>query len=151
MAPRRGLLDHLEAVHDFGVNAIYMNMELFDDELALQIMPQKRAISKERYLALLAQATSIFGEGNVRSLLIVGLESIESTLDGVRALAEIGCDPILSPFRPAPETSLAKIAPPKAKQLEDVWLRAKEIVSEYPNVELGPRCAPCHHNTLTFP
>jgi hypothetical protein len=151
MSPRPGLLDNLEEIHDFGVNAIYMNLELFNDELAKQIIPHKADISKKYYLELLAQAAPIFGKGNVRSLLLVGLEPMEDTLNGVQALAEIGCDPILSPFRPSPKTPLSYISPSTTEQLAEVWIKSKEIVSDYSGVEMGPRCSPCHHNTLTFP
>ena len=72
------------------------------------------------------------------------------TLDGVRFLAELGCDPVLSPFRPAKGTDLANEAPPSAAFMEEAYLAAREIATAH-GVELGPRCIPCQHNTITFP
>src|SRR5262249_22894405 len=92
----------------------------------------------------------IFGPGRIRSLLMVGLESMEATLAGVEFLALRGCQPVLSPFRPAPGTRLEKMPPPRTEFLVEVYLRAREI-GDRRGVNLGPDCLPCQHNTLTFP
>ncbi|MFQ5531968.1 MAG: radical SAM protein, partial [Candidatus Nanoarchaeia archaeon] len=96
-------------------------------------------------------AVPIFGEGNVRSLLMVGIEPLEDTLRGVEVLAERGCDPVLSPFRPDPSTPMRNEKPPNVDFLIETYERAKEITGRFSGVKLGPRCIPCHHNTLTFP
>jgi hypothetical protein len=75
---------------------------------------------------------------------------MEETLRGVEALAERGCFPILSPFRPDPGTPLRNHLPPNANSLEETFLRSLDI-AEYRGVKLGPRCIPCTHNTLTLP
>jgi hypothetical protein len=74
----------------------------------------------------------------------------EDTLRAVRALAERGCDPVLSPFRPDPKTPMRNHPAPNADLLERLYLDSLEIVSQY-QVKLGPRCIPCQHNTVTFP
>ncbi|MBK6489608.1 MAG: nitroreductase family protein [Gemmatimonadetes bacterium] len=40
--------------------------------------------------------------------------------------------------------------PPTAELMVDAWCRASEIVAKH-GVQLGPRCIPCMHNTLTCP
>ena len=82
---------------------------------------------------------------------MVGLEPMGDTLKGVEALAQRGCDPVLSPFRPSPITSLRDKFPPTAEFLAETYERAREVVERYPKTKLGPRCVPCMHNTLTFP
>ena len=106
---------------------------------------------QKRYLDFIEGAVPVFGEGKVRSLLMAGVESLEDTLRGVEALAERGCDPVLSPFSTDPSTPMKDKKPPTAEFLAELYERARDIVEKHPNVKMGPRCIPCMHNTLTFP
>ena len=81
---------------------------------------------------------------------MVGLEPIEDTLRGVDALAQRGCEPVLSPFRPSPDTPLGDVSPPGEAELVEVYERSVEVAGRH-GVKLGPRCIPCQHNTLSFP
>lgn len=150
MTPLPGLLD-AERLRNMGVNGLAINLELYNENISREIMKGKYNISRKSYLDFIARAVEVFGEGKIRSLLMVGLEPIEDTLRGVEALAERGCDPVLSPFRPSPVTVLRDRLPPKAEVLVETYERARDIVEKYPRVKLGPRCIPCMHNTLTFP
>ena len=85
----------------------------------------------------------------MRSMFIVGLEPVESTLDGVRAMAQAGGVPVLSPFRPDPATPLGGMRPPGYEDMRTVYLRAAEIAYDE-GAQLGPACPPCTHNTLSF-
>jgi hypothetical protein len=149
MAPMPGLLDaaHLRAI---GLHGMSINLEIYDEQRARQIMPNKAKVGRQAYLAFIEHAAAVFGPGRVRSLLLLGLEPLDDTLRGVEALAERGCDPVLSPFRPDPATPLRNVPPPSAAVLGEVYERALEIVERH-GVKLGPRCIPCQHNTLTFP
>ncbi len=114
-------------------------------------MKGKNGVGREQVLDFIEEAARVFGLGKVRSLLMLGLEDLDDTLAGVQALAERGCDPVLSPFRPDLLTPLAEHPPPSAELMREAWLRSAEIVDRYPGVYLGPRCFPCQHNTLAFP
>ncbi|MCH7828550.1 radical SAM protein [Patescibacteria group bacterium] len=150
MVPEEGLLDpgHLKEI---GIHGLSINLEVYNQEVARRIMAGKWKVGLDRYLNFIGKAVEIFGEGKVRSLLLVGIESLEDTLRGVSALAERGCDPVLSPFRPDPATPLRNNVPPSIELLREAWERSIEIVGRYSGVVLGPRCIPCTHNTLTFP
>lgn len=149
MVPMPGLLD-LEALHGMGIHGLSLNMELFNEDLARRIMRPKARLGRAYWLDFIERAVSIFGPGRVRSLLLVGLEPMADTLRAVEALSERGCDPVLSPFRPDPSTPLRGCEPPAVDCLVETYERAAEIVEKH-DVKLGPRCIPCHHNTLTFP
>lgn len=149
MVPAPGLLDPIR-LKEIGINGLSINLELNNPEISRRYMHAKWKQSRERYLDFIEEAAPIFGEGNVRSLLMVGIEPMEDTLKGVRALAERGCDPVLSPFRPDPVTPLRNKTPPSEDFLSETYQRARDIVEEYPGVKMGPRCIPCMHNTLTF-
>ena len=71
------------------------------------------------------------------------------TLAGVGAIAERGGVPVLSPFRPDPATPLRDRKPSGAAELEQTYLRAVDVAASRGGV-LGPDCAPCTHNTLSF-
>lgn len=148
MLPLEGVID-LRALRAQGLHGLSINLEIFDDALRRKIVPEKNAIPMEAWLSVIAKGVELFG-AEVRSMLMVGLEPMEATLAGVRALAERGCTPVLSPFRPAPGTPLQDQPPPSAAFFEELFLRATDIC-EGLGMRLGPQCAPCQHNTLTFP
>jgi hypothetical protein len=149
MAPREDA-SILQRLRDWGCEGLSINLEIEDAELAKKIIPEKYRIGREKYLEFIGKAVGIFGRGKVRSCVILGLEDEESTLKGVERLAAIGCDPVLSSFKPIKGTVLENVLPPDASFQEKVYEQAEKIAERY-SVLLGPRCIPCQHNTLTFP
>lgn len=137
-------------LHEAGIHGVSINLEMFDAERSRKIMHHKWKLGHDVWFDFIDQAVKYFGPGNVRSVIMVGLEPLETTLAGIRALAERGCEPVLSPFRPDPATPLRNHPPPSVEELEELYQRAEEIV-DAAGVKLGPRCIPCMHNTLTFP
>lgn len=148
MVPTGDLLD-VDELKLQGVHQLSVNLELFSNSAARRFMPQKHRQGREHYLGFIERAAAKLGPGRVRSMLMVGLEPAEETLDGVKAIAERGGVPVLSPFRPDPSTPLRSMLPPGADLLEAVFLRASEIVARLGS-KLGPSCIPCSHNTLTL-
>ncbi len=148
MVPIPEVLD-LRRLDALGLDELSVNIELFGRDQARSLMRRKHDQGLDHYLDFLATAAEVLGGGRVRSMLMVGLEPIEDTLAGVGAIAERGCTPVLSPFRPDEATPLRGLAPPSADFLAEVYLRAREITHEA-GVPLGPRCVPCSHNTLTL-
>ena len=143
--------DVLYELHNAGVTELGMNIELFDRDVAKELMPGKhQAIGLDRYLEALEMAVGTFGRFNARSIMIVGLESMETTLKGVDLLASIGVLPILSPFRPFAGTILGKRPPPSFEFLWETLEAATEVAAKH-DMPLGPMCIPCQGNTLTIP
>jgi radical SAM superfamily enzyme YgiQ (UPF0313 family) len=152
MVPMPGLLDPVR-LKEVGIHGLSINMELHNEKTAQKIAYSKFKVGIKGYLDFIENAVKIFGgrNGRVRSLLMLGLESLDDTLEGVEALAQVGCDPVLSPFRPDPRTPMKNAKPPSMEFMEQAYERSRDIVKRYPGVVLGPRCIPCMHNTLTFP
>ncbi len=148
MVPIDGLFD-LPRLQELGLHELSINIELFDAEVAAQMMPQKHRQGLDLYLGFIERAAEVLGQGRVRSILMVGLEPPEATLAGVRAILGAGGVPVLSPFRPDPATPLRDFIPPTAEAFEEVFLAATELAKSA-GVELGPFCPPCTHNTLTL-
>lgn len=148
MVPVEGLLD-VQRLRTLGVHELSINIELYDRARASAIMRHKYLQGLEHYLDFIAKASAVLGPGRVRSMLMVGLESIEDTLAGVRAILDRGGIPVLSAFRPDPATPLRNLPPPSARDLEEVYLRANDM-ARHAGLYLGPTCLPCTHNTVTL-
>ena len=148
MVPIDGLLD-LPLLDALGVHELSINVEMFNTEMASDMMRQKFGRGLDWYLEFLEHATRLLGPWRARSMLMVGLEPIEDTLNGVQEIIKRGCVPVLSPFRPSPSTPLRDVPPLNAAGMQEVFLRATEIASRE-GASLGPDCPPCTHNTLTL-
>jgi Radical SAM superfamily len=148
MVPLPGLFD-LPLLDKLGLNEISINIEVFSEARAKEVMRHKYNQGLDFYLDFIEQAAETLGPGRVRSMLMVGLEPMEMTLAGVAAIAERGGVPVLSPFRPDPATPLRDRKPSGAAELEQTYLRAMDIAASRGAV-LGPDCPPCTHNTLSF-
>jgi radical SAM superfamily enzyme YgiQ (UPF0313 family) len=149
MVPRKDP-KHVEKLYSWGVNSVYYNIEAYGDAAVKSFAARKAQVGHELYMKTISKAVDVFGKGKVQSLIIVGLESIDDTLRGVEELSELGCIPILSPFRPADATPLRMKKPPSTDELITVYERGREVARRH-GLKLGPRCIPCHHNTLSFP
>lgn len=148
MVPLPGLFD-LPLLDKLGLNEISVNIEVFSEAHAKEVMRHKYNQGLDFYLDFIEHAAEVLGPGRVRSMLMVGLEPMEMTLAGVAAIAERGGVPVLSPFRPDPVTPLRDRKPSGAADLEETYLRAVDIAAGHGAV-LGPDCPPCTHNTLSF-
>lgn len=136
---------------DAGVHGFALNIELESSEAAGLHIRGKQRRARPHFDSTVTAAVELLGRsGRVRSLILPGLESASATLAGVEHIASLGADPVLSPFRPARATALHRQSPVATSLLREVLDGAREIVSRH-GVELGPRCLPCQHNTLTFP
>jgi len=148
MVPLPGLFD-LPELSALGLNELSINLELFGRETSKSIMRHKYNQGVDFYLDFIERASEVLGLGRSRSMLMVGLEPMADTLAGVRAIAERGGTPVLSPFRPDPATPLSRVSPPDASTMRETYLRAMDILDDF-EVTLGPDCPPCSHNTLNF-
>lgn len=148
MVPVPGVFD-LDEVCAAGVNELSLNLEIWDEDIAARLMPEKARYGRKTNLDFIAKAVERLGENRVRSILMVGLEPPESTLQAIDALIGIGCVPVLSPFRPDPITELKDWPPPSAEAMTRLFLDASELAARRGS-HLGPGCIPCTHNTMTL-
>lgn len=135
-----------------GVTGFSLNVEVFSDQHAQDVLPLKYRFTREHLEPMIRRAVELLGgsSGRVRSLIIPGLEPVDRTLEGIEWLATLGCSPVISPFRPARGTRLSAASPPAPETLRTVLDEARSIVRRH-GVALGPRCVACQHNTLAFP
>ena len=133
---------------EYGIKTLSVNLELYNDNLRKKYIPEKWKIGRDNYQSFICKAVEVFGKGNIRSSLIVGLEGIEDTLRGVEELCSWGCIPVLSAFVPDENTDMARYPLPTVDFLVEVVDKASIIAENYGTV-LGPLCGPCTHNSLT--
>ena len=144
-----GYEDFLKYLHeDCRIDTMSINLELYNENSRKKYIPEKYAIGKEKYFLFIQKAVAVFGQGKIRSSLVVGLEDKEDTLAGVRELASCGCIPVLSAFVPAQGTFMERYPKPEVGLLSEIVHEAAEIARQNHTV-LGPLCRPCTHNSLT--
>lgn len=149
-----------------GLTHIAFNLELWDEDIAKDIMPGKRGEnSRETYMGALDSARRTMGtHESVRSMLMVGLEPMENTLEAIDKLLEIDVQPMLSIFRPMPNTGeFANYMSPQITDVIDLFEKAEAkcnaklyyddngIPDPTRKMHLGPDCAPCQNNTVALP
>lgn len=137
----------IQKYHELGANEIAFNIEIFNRKLAKKLMPGKGSISLKQYENALKESSKQFGTENTRSMLLIGLDSQESILQGIKFLCNIGVTPMISPFRAMNNTELADYAPPTIEYVYETFLKAKDICNDY-GIILGPKCKFCQNNTL---
>jgi hypothetical protein len=154
MLPPRTDLGHPARLREMGINMVSINLEIYDTDRVRALAPAKARVGAAHTLDYIERAVEAFGVGAVQSLVVLGsaIEPVDSTLAAVRALAERGCIPVLSPFRPHAATPLADAAPASLAEVMDAYARAREICDQVgEGVRPGPRCIACQHNTATLP
>lgn len=140
----------LKQMRTAGVDQIAYNIEIYDETCAKKYMPGKSGISREKYFEALKAASRLQPKnGDTRSLMIIGLESMESMYEGINLLAANHVQPILSVFRPLPDTPLENIVPPSMQNVCSIFYKATQICENY-GLQLGPDCAACQNNTLSM-
>lgn len=141
-------IDVLKIYNELGLTEVSFNIEIFDRNVAENYMPRKGKIPIEQYLRALKISSELFGSENTRSMLIIGLDSTQSFLNGIEQLCKIKVTPMISPFRPMDNTELADLVPPTIEYVLKIYVESKKICEKY-GVELGPKCDFCKNNTLT--
>lgn len=143
-------LSVLDQYHSAGANEIAFNIEVYNRVYAQKSMPGKSNISLEVYKKALLHSVKLWGNtGNVRSILIYGLEPDEDFINGIIWLASNGIQPIISPFRALRGTLYESEVPPNTDKLLEIY-EASQTICNKNNLELGPSCIYCQNNTLSF-
>ena len=151
MTPPPPEKDILYRLKQAGITEVSFNIEVFDRQIAKELMPGKGTIPLDLYYSMLEESTLIWGKtGKVRSMVIVGLESTASLLKGIEHIAQMGVQPILSPFGPRQDTELGNVVPFSSEKLLDLFLKCKETCNRY-GLDPGPDNVECQNNTLSIP
>ena len=133
-----------------GITEIAFNIEVFNRDIARNIMPGKSRHSLRYYEESLSNAVEVWGaSGSVRSAVILGLDDLNDHCDGIQRLCEIGVAPILSVFRPCPDTPMSDFFPPSETEILLYYNETARICSRY-HIKIGPSCSACQNNTVAL-
>jgi radical SAM protein (TIGR04043 family) len=94
-------------MHDAGIDALGMHLEVITPELRTQLMPGKAQVQLERYFEAFAAAVPVFGRGQVSTYILAGLgDSKDTILTTSERLIALGVYPFVVPFVPISGTPL---------------------------------------------
>lgn len=135
----------LKKLKSWNITGLSVNLELNNDQFRMNYVPNKHFVGKNNYFKFIKLAIKIFGAENIRSCIVVGLESVQDSLAAVEDLCKIGCMPVLCPYIPNDDETHS----PSPEFMKEVLLGAIEICNRY-DVKLGPLCDSCRHNTIFY-
>jgi hypothetical protein len=91
----------IDRTYAMGVDCISYNMEVYDPARFYSVCPGLAGnVGRDRYLAAIEYAATVFPVGAVTSHLVVGAEDPLATAQGVDHLTRLGAVPVLNLLRP---------------------------------------------------
>jgi len=110
-------LKYLDLLYDAGVTRVKLNLEVFSEVKFNSICPGKARYGRDKFFKAFKYAVELFGEGNVYSNLIAGLEDLASLLEGFKFLCSLGVVPDAPAFHPDRGSILEKQRAPSPEVL----------------------------------
>lgn len=122
-------INSLECVFKYGIKNVQYNIEVFGKKDFENYCPGK--MQYEKFIEKFGQAVNLLGRGKVRSNIVLGLQEIEETINGVEEFAKMGivCD--YSVFQPKKGTALEKKEAPQFEYVEKFTHDLIEIYKKY--------------------
>jgi radical SAM protein (TIGR04043 family) len=139
MCPPKSLSD-INKLGEAGATSVSFNMEIFDEDLRLKMMPIKGKIPISHYIESMSHAINIFGKGQVSSWLIAGLEPAESTIKAIKLLTELGVIPFVTIFRPLTGSELEDAPPPAPDSIAPIFIELSKMLRK---MNLNPDSSKC--------
>jgi len=139
--------EKMENLYSAGTDTISFNLEVYDKKIREKVIPGKAHKNPlDIYLSSMRIAKEIFGENQVNSWILIGLEPPEKTVEGIRKIAEAGAIPLPKPFRPLYGANYEKKKPPKAEDAVFIYGEWLNIIKEYGLNPLKSKagCARCN-------
>lgn len=122
-------VDDIKRYHDTGIGAIGYSMEIWDEALYKAYCPGKaKSTPHDDFFNAINNAVQVFGPGNVYGVLVMGLETRSSFIEGVRELSAIGANVVPFVWSPNPGSRLEGHRAPTSEWYVDTILEAAEIV-----------------------
>ena len=127
---------YIDILYDAGADQIGYDIEVYDPERYKYICPGKldevdRGIPHQHFLRMLAYAAKRGGPNKAYSIIVTGLESRETTVQGIETLCKIGVVPRMGVFRPIPGTHLEKHPTPSEGYLVYIYRKLRELTMHY--------------------
>ncbi len=124
-------LSSIERLAESGADSIYINLEVFDERSRKEFLPGKSCFGIDYYEGAFEKCLDSFDDNQVASVMLAGLESDESYLEGVEHLACCGVMPVVIPLYPTYNSKLNDRKPPSAERMKNLYHAAADIIEEY--------------------
>ncbi|BDG02385.1 radical SAM protein [Anaeromyxobacter oryzae] len=126
-------LSIIEKYKEVGYRTLAINIEVWNEHFFRAYCPGKEQLcgGQKHWIAALEHAVGVFGRGRVRSNMVGGLESKQSTLEGIEALTAKGIIAISPAWFPNPGSALEGHRSPEPEWHLDV---ARKTVALYRKV-----------------
>lgn len=122
----------IENLHSEGVDTISFNIEIYNEKSRKRIIPGKsKDYTITKYVKSLKDAVDVFGDNQVSSWLIGGLEDPEDTIKGCKIISDVGAIPHIAIHRPLIGTPLGERSPPKKEDIMKIYRNLLDILIEY--------------------
>ncbi len=129
-------LNLLTNLKEAGINTIAFNLEVFDPKLFEKVCPGKaKFYGYENYFKALKQARQVFGDKKVYCGFVLGLEPVESLIQGMNTVAEMGYIPALNIFHADPGSEYENKQHPS---IEDIWAVVSNHAKLYRKYDYTP-------------
>jgi hypothetical protein len=139
---RIGALGAVPGVH------VMFNLEVWDEDAFERIAPGKhRDYGRARMMRALERLREVIGPYQAHSILIAGLEPATSTVEGARALADMGVSPIVNAYHSDRHSELRLTIRPGYRHLAAVAAGLQQIHRDYP---VRPYWRGCGRNALDY-
>ena len=126
-SPAKG--DAVKRYHETGIGSLGYSMEIWDEALYRAYCPGKAAATPhDEFVRSVAEAVKVFGHGNVYVMLVQGLETQETFLEGVRTASGLGARVAPYVWAPNPGSKLSGHRAPFAEWYAETIRQAAEIV-----------------------
>ncbi|MFH1540031.1 MAG: radical SAM protein [bacterium] len=111
-----------EKLYEAGARHVSFCFEIFNLEHFRSVCPGKsKYIKHDRFFEAIRHCVGIFPD--VAGELVMGLEPVRNTLDGIEKVTGLGAWPTVTVFRPLPGTRMGEMRPPSTRELIPVVKR----------------------------
>ncbi|MDR1733794.1 MAG: hypothetical protein LBR73_02820 [Oscillospiraceae bacterium] len=131
----------IDRLKEAGWEYVFFNLEVWDENFFKAYCPGKEElIGREHWLKALDYAVRVFGPGNVRCILIAGLEPFQSYMEGAEYLTSHGifCDP--APWMPMPGSMLEGHSSPSAQWHINLLVKTLDLWEKYGSLDAHLSC-----------
>ncbi|MCL2284344.1 MAG: hypothetical protein FWC26_13590 [Fibromonadales bacterium] len=119
---------YIELLLKAGASSLIMNIEVVDEKLRKKICPGKSNISLNRYFEAFEKAVSVFGRGNVSSVLIAGIQPADDIINICKKLIPMGVIPTIIPFKPLDSSQMSEHRPSDPEEVLSIAKNVNDIL-----------------------
>ena len=122
----------IDSLFEAGADRVSCSLEIWDETLAAKIMPGKMKFTgRQRHLDALQYIASNYGKNKACCNFIIGLEPLESLLEGVEHMASRGIVPIASVWIPFGRPVLDSMKTPELAYYQEFKRELSRIYCQY--------------------